>query len=303
MDKQQLLIKLKKSGPAVYSNISGYESHLKQASEIRIDISNISNQDKMGTAYDEVIKTKVIDSKFDNVYFDVKGAQLPHSLTGVLEQHDCGVHVMPLAYETSKSTIYTILMTEFRQYGKVLLSRSYLMFADITGLHVMPQVDNPSAKAGCVCYAKNPFNNHPAYALNVKERMPCFALDVGFALPACRAVNPGCEATISHIPTAGQLIKVLLAYINLPTNQILRVDNYRNKNGKQSRIGKPYYIAVDSTQISKILNGDKSAETKGNNFIDGSKLLEAMKIEKANLSNSVFSVDNTSYTQLENSIL
>ena len=296
LDKKQLLKMLKKAGKSVYSNVEGYEKYLKTASEVKIDISTIKNQEHMSKAYDEIIKSKVIDSKFDNVFFNISGAQLPHFLTGEIEKHDCGVHIQPLAYETTKSTIYTILMTEYRIYSKTVMSRSYLMFADITGLHVMPQTDSPSAKAGCVCFNRNPFNNNPQFALAVRERMPCFSLDVGFALPSCKAIAVGCEASMSHVPTAAQLIKVLLAYINLPTNYILRVDNYKAGSIKK-KIGH-YYVIVDSSQIESIINGNKTSEVKGNKFTDGSEFNKFLENEHKSLGIESFNVKNTVYTIL-----
>jgi hypothetical protein len=300
LDKQQLLKRIKKAGAAVYSNGEKYsDEHLATASEVRVDLSSLANQDKMSKAYDEIIKTKTIDSKFDNVYFNVKGARLPHFLTGDMEIQDCGIHLQPLTYETKKSVMYTLLMTDFRFYGKAVMSRSYLMFADVTGLHIMPEVDNAAAKAGCVCYAKNPFNNANDFALKLKERMPCFALDIGFALPGCKATAAGCDATVSHVPSAAQTVKVLLAYLNLPTNYILRVDNHRVRNGKPQKVGKPYYVVVDSTQIEKIVRGDKMAETRGNSFTDGALLTDVMNNDKRPLAVESFNVNTTTYTVLQ----
>lgn len=298
MDKKQLLLRLSKT--TTYTNFKIYEHKLKAAAEVIIDFTNMTNQEILSKSYDEVIKTQTIDSKFDNVFFNIRGMALPHFLTGEIEVQNCGLHIQPIKYETKKNTVYTLLVTDYRMYGKAVMCKSFLLFADMSGLHVMPQTDSQAARHGCVCYAKNPFNNHQPYGLQIRERMPCMANDAGFALPECRTTGSACESVVSYNQSIAKLVKTVLAFINLPSNYILRVDHYRkSKSGhKKVKSKKPYYIVVDEEQIRKIINGDKQAEFKGNSFVDGSMFNIFMTKERLKLGVEEFDVGDVHYTVL-----
>lgn len=260
MNKNQAIKGLIKNAK-VYGGLQNYIEVIKKSKMIKMSLSHVKNLDLMSKQFDEFSKSKAVKFPFDNVFIDLHGYIMPSLLTGEKQIEDVGIHLMPMTFELNNVSILSLLVLDFRKYGKEIIYRTYLIYSDMAGLHIMANVD--AGSKDCQCFNRNVFWMNPNFREQIKLMTPCHKNDIGLSLPDCAAVNKTCSRTISQKSEIGDLVKIVLGYMALPPNHIYKVTNTKSK------VNKEYFILADDNQISKLMNGIDS-EMDNNNFTDGS---------------------------------
>jgi len=299
MNQNQLLKALKASNK-VYSNVPKYADILRQAAILNISLGGISNKGKIAEAYTKVITTQAVALPFDNIFIDLHDYQMPHMLSGDLTNDNMALHIQPMTVQLKGHQMVVMLVIDWRLYGPALMHRIYLMYSDMSSLHVMPMVDSAAAASGCACFKRNVYSQNPRYWIEIMGLTPCFDRDVGFALPDCAGLQPACGATCAQKKEISDLIKILFAYMSLPTNNLVKVA--RNKMTKGNPVfNKPYYIYADKQQLEKLVSGDVKAEVSGNLFTDGAMILDFLAAKRQEVALREFSNKDKTYTIMDTS--
>lgn len=267
-----------------------YQKLLKEARLVRVSFKDLTNVKELSSQYVEAIKSTVVSLPFGNIMFNIHDYPMMSMKTGEIENREFTVHIIPAIVTFKEHNLITMVVTDIRIDDKTPTTRSYVVYADMAGLHVMTSVDKSSAAAGCVCFKQNIFSNDPGIALQFLTRTPGFVHDAGLALPDCSGSFNGCAPIVACRTEISDLIKLVLAYANLPTNMFVRV---LHKDGK---FRERYYVISDSSQWEKIKAGDVSAELYGNQFTDGSKLIQTMQLPKTEVPNEEIRLGNKVYT-------
>lgn len=270
---QNQLVKALRRNPAAYNNIDGYREYLRQSALFKISLSHLENQQEMVRQFRESARQRAYSLPLDNIFFDVRGHAMPDLLTGQPEIQSLGIHMMPVEISMKGIIITCLLVLDFRRYGKEVMHRSYFVYGDMAGLHIMPSATRAALNGGCACFRENVFWTQPAYQKQITDRMPCSVDEVGFSLPDCSAPRPACAYTISQKSDIAHLISLLLGYVSLPSNHLFKVTAVAKRRKEQ------YYISIDDNQIERLQDGSVQAEILGNNFTDGSLFSE--EISKA----------------------
>lgn len=259
MNKNQVIKGLLKN-PKAYEGLDGYIDFLKKSKMIKISLSHIKNLTSMSKQFDEFSRSKAVKFPFDNVFIDLHGYQMPSLLTGEKEVEDIGIHLIPMSFNLNNVSILSLLVLDFRRYGKEIVYRTYLVYSDMAGLHIMANVDANSKD--CQCFYRNVFWMNPNFKEQIKLKNPCHKNDVGLSLPDCAAINKTCSRTISQKSEIGDLLRILLGYMSLPSNYIYKVTDTKSK------INNEYFILADDKQVVHLINGE-NAEMNKNDFTDG----------------------------------
>ncbi len=291
MNKNQIAKGIRRA-EKTYINSERYSQLVDESRLVYVDLTDLQNTVAMATDYSKVVKDAVISLPFGNVLFHVKGYPMMSLKDGEVRAEDMAVHIMPCVVSMKEHNLVTMVVTDLRLYQKETISRSYIAYADQSGIHVMTAVDKACAAHGCNCYRQNVFSRDPGLALQFLERMPGFAPDAGFALPDCTGLKPGCASVNASRTEMTQLIKVILAYANLPTNFFVKVIH----NDKKNRLC--YYIICDQAQWDALKAGDINGETKGNLFKDGSNLPVAIKAPLAITPSETITIGDRTYTPI-----
>lgn len=287
MNKNQLIKALRRNTGA-YENLDEYASILKNAKLFKISVANIQHLDSMSKQFDEISRTRAINFPFDNIFIDLHGYQTPSLLTGEVEVQNMGIHMAPMAFDLKGISVMSLLVLDFRCYGKDVIYRTHLIYSDMAGLHVMSNVD--SSSKDCECYMRNVFWMNPNFRGEIQSRIPCHKNDVGLALPDCASIGQTCPRTVSQKSEISNLIRVLLGYMTLPSNHIFKVVKTTAKKKPEE-----HFILADNHQIDLIMGGDTTAEIMGNGFTDGSTLKFAMDKEAEEPSQKRFRVGEKIY--------
>lgn len=285
MNKNQIIKGLIKNEKA-YLGLEDYIDFLKNSKMIKISLSHIKNLNLMSKQFDEFSRSKAVKFPFDNVFIDLHGYQMPNLLTGEKEIEDIGIHLIPMTFDLNNVSILSLLILDFRKYGKEIVYRTYLVYSDMAGLHVMANVDANSKD--CQCFYRNVFWMNPNFKEQIKLKNPCHKNDVGLSLPDCAAINKTCSRTISQKSEISDLIRILLGYMSLPSNHIYKVIDTKNK------INKEYFILADDKQLDLLVSG-KDAETEGNEFTDGSYFKTMIDFDFKAPSSKKFKIKNKIY--------
>ena len=286
MDQKELIKKLKNSN-GLYKNVENYIENLKASTIIKLSIEHIINKDMMANAYNKYIKTNPVNLPFDNIYFEVRGAELYDIWTNLPLAQTVGMHIQPAEFHIKGHKLVTMLLQEYRSYEDNLVSKSYLIYADLAGIHIMPMANKLAAQEGCKCYETNPFNNNLAFMTNIQSKMPCFSLDNGFAKAACSQPKSACSSVMAGIDLISKLLKTVLAYTTLPSNFLVKVIDEKDE--------KPYYIVSDTAQLYDLKCGKEKAELYGNIFADGASYDMAIKVDKITVEDQTFANKTKTY--------
>lgn len=269
MNKNQVIKGLQKN-PKAYEGLDKYVDFLKKSQMIRISLSHINNLNSMSKQFDEFSRSKAVKFPFDNVFIDLHGYQMPSFLTGERGLENIGIHLIPITFDLNNVSILSLLMLDFRKYGKEIMYRTYLIYSDMAGLHIMANVD--AGSKDCQCFYRNVFWMNPNFKEQIKQKTPCHKNDIGLSLPDCAAINKTCSRTISQKSEVADLVRILLGYMSLPSNYIYKVTDTKNK------INSEYFILADDNQVDLLVSG-QDAEMDGNKFTDGSGFKIAMNNE------------------------
>lgn len=267
-----------------------YAKLLKEARMVKVSFRDLSNVKALSEQYNEAIKSTTISLPFGNILFNIHDYPMMSMQTGEVEKREFTVHIIPAIITFKEHNLITMVITDIRVDDKTPTTRSYVVYADMSGMHVMTAVDKASAAAGCTCFKQNVFSNDPGIALQFLTRTPGFVHDAGLALPDCSGSFNGCAPIIACKTEISDLIKLILAYCNLPTNMFVRVLR------KEGKYRDRYYIIADSAQWERIKTGDVEAELYGNQFTDGSNLIEVMKQQKTEVPNEEIKLGTKVYT-------
>lgn len=274
MNQNQLAKLIKRAGDA-YANADNYiDILMKRTPCIRVSLKHIQNTQAILDSWNEAMD-KAISLPWASILFDIRDYEMPNYMTGQVEAQNMGIHVQALSIVMQEMVIPLMLLQDYRKFNETVLHKTYAMYGDMAGMHTMCSVDR-MASNGCTCFRQNVFSNDPAYVLQIQEHTPCFGSDVGLALPDCSQYHPDCASTVSQKKDVTDLAKLILAYMNLPSNCLVRVTDLAHR--KQKKVSNVYYIVVDEGQLAALSSGDASAELEGNSFTDGSKLI--MELEK-----------------------
>lgn len=285
MNKNQTIKGLLKNSK-VYEGLESYIEIIKKSKMIKLSLSHVKNLNLMSKQFDEFSKSKAVKFPFDNVFIDLHGYIMPSLLTGENQIEDIGIHLMPVTFDLNNVSILSLLLIDFRKYGKEIMYRTYLIYSDMAGLHIMANVD--AGSKDCKCFNRNVFWMNPNFREQIKLRTPCHKNDIGLSLPDCAAINKTCSRTISQKAEIANLIKIVLGYMALPSNHIYKVTNTKRK------INKEYFILADDRQISDLMNGVDS-EMTNNDFTDGSNFKVIINSTYKNPINKKFKINGKIY--------
>jgi hypothetical protein len=289
MNQNKLRKALDKAADA-YSNLSLYSDTLERSKLIRVSLSHIDNKTEAASQFDQFIREGDVSLPYNNIFFDIRDYPMPNFLTGEHEEQNIGLHLQSVTLEVGEYQLRAMIVLDFRIYEGIPIHKFYIAYADQAGLHLMPMTDLMASQAGCDCHRKNFINNDSKVLEILKSRIPQFDLDAGFALPDCSATNEYCANAVAQKTDMAMLLKVLMGFINLPSNILLKAEKQNSKKPHK------YFVLVDEGQMSHLVNGDIAAELSGNSFTDGSKLLTALEDAKAQPPVESFTIDNYEYT-------
>lgn len=275
-----------------YINGANFSDLIKKAVIAKVSFRDLINVSAVAANYSQVVKSLPVGLPFGNIIFEIHDYPMTSMETGAITTDPFAIHLMPCAVTFNEHNLVTMIATDIRLRRKEVLSRSYILYADLSGVHVMTAVDRACEAGGCVCFKQNVFNTDPGLALQFLERIPGFSADCGFALPDCAGLKPGCAPINANKSEMSTLIKLLLAYSNLPTNFFVKVTNKRGKSSEQ------YHIISDDTQWKRLVNGEEKAELYGNSFTDGSNLLQMLKASVVQAPTERVTVNNKTYTAI-----
>ena len=291
MNKNQIEKGVKNAAGA-YVNDERYSQLVSEAKLVKVSFKDLKNSTAMVANYAKAMNSLVVSLPFGNIIFDITGYPMTSMEDGELKTENFAIHIMPCVVAFKEHNLVSMVVTDIRLINKVMVSKSYIIYADMAGIHIMTAVDRASAANGCYCFRSNVFSSDPGIALQFLERMPGFASDSGFALPDCAGLKPGCAPVNASRAEMASLIKILLTYANLPANFFVRVDT------KDKRKQEQYYVICDKAQWGVLKSGNNIGELNGNAFTDGSKLLEVMQEPIVALPNNVVVIGNKTYTPL-----
>lgn len=287
MNQNQIAKCFKKSKAHYFAD--EYSKLLDEARMVKVSFRDLINSEDINTQYSDFIKNNNISLPFGNIMFHVYDYPMLSMKTGEISRSEFTIHVIPSVVTFKDHNLMTMVVTDIRVEDKEPTTRSYVMYADLAGLHIMTAVDKASAAGGCECFKQNVFSTEPGLALQFLTRTPGFTYDAGLALPDCSGTAAGCAPIIACKTEMATLIKLLLAYANLPTNMFVRVVKREEKHRER------YYIICDDAQWSRLKSGDLDAELYGNKFTDGSKLKDSFILpviqnysEELTIGNKVF---------------
>lgn len=273
MNTNQLLKALLRNRGA-YLNLNHYTEILEDAQLVRLDLSSIENQDMMAEQFEGLVVKSEIAIPFDNLLFDLRKHRMANMITGEVADHNIGIHVMPVEFNLKDGNVLVAMLAiVYQMQGNDVTHRTYVFYADMGGLHAMADVDEGVSVAGCLCHQRNVFSAQPTLRNVIERNTPGYVGTTGYALPDCSAQGEHCAQTILFKKENMDMMRVILAYLMLPSNTFYTVEDlFESKKKRANR----YTVVLDSAQVGRLIDSrDPGFELRGNSFIDGSRFSEA----------------------------
>jgi len=276
MNRHQLKKLLEKQED--FTNLSRYIDIIDDASFIKLNLKNLKNANIMATLFDQaVIASKPVEIPFDNILLDVRDLKINDVLLSNMT-----IHMYPITLKFGETDVVVSIVNIFT--GIEMDYRPYLVYADASGIHVMP-VFRTEDNSTCECYKENAFCRNPRFWMDIISKTPANLGDIGFCIDSCK--NFTCKPTVA-VPTISKAIRSILAYMTIPEFAIIKVTDPRELSGS-------YYVYINENQYDELLiDGNDKADLKQTS-IDGADILRILEKKSILTTDHCFFIEKTQY--------